>query len=165
MELFSSQLTCQNRADHRNLLMNFSSPFTLQTIHSVQLKPYRCMRIAQPLSELENQSLPFSCHGLGNTNQSPAVPLLGRCEHASRRLVSTHTFKAHSVRGAACSSAAWSGVTTSDILNAVDWSSETTFQQFCHREIKDRSTFGSTVLSSADASNLHVDMETEPSEM
>ena len=35
--------------------------------------------------------------------------------------VDTDTFKAHSVRGAACSSAAWSGVTTTDILNAADW--------------------------------------------
>ena len=36
--------------------------------------------------------------------------------------VDTGTFKAHSVRGAACSTAAWSGVTTTDILNAADWS-------------------------------------------
>ena len=79
--------------------------------------------------------------------------------------VDTDTFKAHSVRGAACSTAAWSGVTTTDILNAADWSNEGTFQQFYHREIRDRSMFGTSVLSSADTSNLHVDMETEPSKM
>ena len=79
--------------------------------------------------------------------------------------INTDTFKAHSIRGAAGSSAAWSGVTIMDILNAADWSSETTFQQFYHREMQDRSTFGSAVLSSASSSNLHVDMETEPSEM
>ena len=79
--------------------------------------------------------------------------------------VDTDTFKAHSVRGAACSTAAWSGVTTTDIFNAADWSNEGTFQQFYHREIRDRSMFGTSVLSSADTSNLHVDMETEPSEM
>ena len=79
--------------------------------------------------------------------------------------INTDTFKAHSVRGAASSSAAWSGVTTLDILNAADWSSETTYQQFYHRDVQDRSTFGSAVLSSASTSNLHVDMETEPSEM
>ena len=79
--------------------------------------------------------------------------------------INTDTFKAHSVRGAASSSAAWSGVTTLDILNAADWSSETTYQQFYHRDMQDRSTFGSAVLSSASTSNLHVDMETEPSEM
>ena len=79
--------------------------------------------------------------------------------------IDTDTFKAHSVRGAACLSAAWSGVTTTDILNAADWSNETTFQQFYHREVRDRSTFGSTVLMSADTSNLHVDMEAEPSKI
>ena len=52
-----------------------------------------------------------------------------------------------------------------DILNAVDWSSEITFQQFYHREMQDRSTFGSTVLSSPSSSNLHVDMEMQPSKM
>ena len=45
---------------------------------------------------------------LANMNQSAAVPLLGGCQHASRRLVTTHTFKEHSVRGAACSSVVWS---------------------------------------------------------
>ena len=39
----------------------------------------------------------------------------------------TDAFKAHSVRGAAYSTGAWSGVTISDIFNAADWSSETTF--------------------------------------
>jgi len=79
--------------------------------------------------------------------------------------IDANTFKAHSVRGAACSTAAWSGVTISDILNAADWSSETTFQRFYHKELQDKTTFGSTVLSAANTLNLHVDMETEPSEM
>ena len=79
--------------------------------------------------------------------------------------IDTDTFKAHSVRGAASSAAAWSGVTIMDILNAADWSTEATFQQFYHREMQDMTTFGSSVLSSASTSNLHVDMETEPSEM
>ena len=75
-------------------------------------------------------------------------------------------FKAHSVRGAACSTAAWSGVTVAHILNAADWSNKSTFQQFYHREAQDsRATLGSAVLSSADTSKLHVDMEMEPSEM
>ena len=79
--------------------------------------------------------------------------------------IDTDTFKAHSVRGAASSSAAWSGVTIMDILNAADWSAEATFQQFYYREMQDMTTFGSSVLSSASTSNLHVDMEMEPSEM
>ena len=79
--------------------------------------------------------------------------------------IDTDTFKVNSVRGAAGSSAAWSGVTVMDILNAADRSTETTFQQFYHQEMQDKFTFGSAVLSSASTSNLHVDMETEPSEM
>ena len=79
--------------------------------------------------------------------------------------IDINTFKAHSVRGAACSTAAWLGVTLADILNVADWFNETTFQRFYHREIQDKTTFGSTILSSASTSNLHVDMETEPSEM
>ena len=44
-------------------------------------------------------------------------------------------FKAHSVRGASCSTAVRAEVTTKDILNAADWSSEGTFQKFCLRRI------------------------------
>ena len=81
--------------------------------------------------------------------------------------IDTGIFKAHSTRGAAASKAALSGVTMSDILQAADWSSESTFQRFYHRssEVKNKSSFGRTVLASAGTSNLHVDMETEPSEM
>ena len=79
--------------------------------------------------------------------------------------IDTSVFKAHSVRGAACSTAAWAGVTTSDILKAADRSSEGTFQTFYHRNKDSRGTFGTSVLESAASSNLHVDMETEPSKM
>jgi len=81
--------------------------------------------------------------------------------------INTDIFKAHSIRGAAASKAACSGVTISEILQAADWSSESTFQRFYHRpsDDKDQSTYGKAVLSSAGASNLHIDMETEPSEM
>ena len=59
-------------------------------------------------------------------------------------------FKAHSIRGASCSTAAGAGVTTKDILDAADWSSEGTFQRYYCRELKrdDRTSFGSAVLSS-----------------
>ena len=81
--------------------------------------------------------------------------------------IDTGVFKAHSVQDAASSKAAWSGVTISDILRAADWSSETSFQRFYHRptDDKNKSSFGMAVLSSVGISNLHVDMETEPSEM
>ena len=64
-------------------------------------------------------------------------------------------FKVHSVRGAANSAAAGAGVTSKDILDAADWSSEGTFQRFYFRQLgmSDRSTFGSSVLSSHHASN------------
>jgi len=81
--------------------------------------------------------------------------------------IDTGMFKAHSVRGAATSNAVGSGVTVSDILQSADWSSESTFQRFYHRppDVKNQSTFGRAVLSSVGTSNLHIDMETEPSEM
>ena len=64
-------------------------------------------------------------------------------------------FKAHSIRGASCSTAAGVGVTTKDILDAADWSSEGTFQKFYCRVLKkdDRTTFGTAVLSSESSSN------------
>ena len=64
-------------------------------------------------------------------------------------------FKSHSVRGVTCSKAAGAGVTTKQILEAADWSSEGTFQQFYHRKLDedDKTRFGTTVLSSQDASN------------
>ena len=82
--------------------------------------------------------------------------------------IDTEIFKAHSVRGISSSKAATAGVTTADILQAADWSSESKFQKYYHHPIleqKDKSAFGRAVLSSAEASNLHVDMQTEPSEM
>ena len=41
--------------------------------------------------------------------------------------IDTSVFKAHSVRGTTCSTAAVAGITTKDILDAMDWSSEGTF--------------------------------------
>ena len=83
--------------------------------------------------------------------------------------IDTSIFKAHSVRGASSSKAAATGITTADILQAADWSSEGTFQKFYHHPIQeklmDKSAFGRAILLSAGMSNLHVDMETEPSEM
>ena len=82
--------------------------------------------------------------------------------------IDTGIFKAHSVRRASSSTAASAGVTTADILKTADWSSAGTFQRFYLHPTKvsdDKSSFGTAVLSSAQASNLHVDIETEPSKM
>ena len=82
--------------------------------------------------------------------------------------IDTEIFKGHSVRGASSSKAAAAGITTADILQAADWSSVATFQNFYlrpNKESGDKSSFGKAVLSSVEVSNLHVDIETEPSEM
>jgi len=70
--------------------------------------------------------------------------------------IDTPVFKTHSVRGASCSTAAWAGVTTTNILKAADWSSEGTFQTFYHRKEDSsfRATFGVSVLASVATSNL-----------
>ena len=59
-------------------------------------------------------------------------------------------FKAHSIRGASCSTAAGAGFTTKDILDTADWSLEGTFQQFYCRNLKkdDQTTFSTAVQSS-----------------
>ena len=57
-------------------------------------------------------------------------------------------FKAHSVRGASCSTAVGAGVMTKNTLDAADWSSEGTFQRFYCRELKkdDKTTFGTALV-------------------
>ena len=45
-------------------------------------------------------------------------------------------FKALIIKGASCSTAAGVGVTTKDILDAADWSSEGTFKWFYCRNLK-----------------------------
>ena len=47
--------------------------------------------------------------------------------------VDTHTFSAHSTRGASTSAASMAGLTTKQILDTADWSSESTFKDFYHR--------------------------------
>ena len=49
--------------------------------------------------------------------------------------IDTSTFKAHSVRGAFVSAAASTGLTTNQILNAADWSSESVFQRFYYKPV------------------------------
>ena len=72
------------------------------------------------------------------------------------------------MRRAATSAAADAGVTTTDILSAADWSSESIFQKFYYKPQKNN-TFGkavlSTKLSTTDKLQNHVDMETEHSEI
>ena len=58
----------------------------------------------------------------------------------------TNIFTAHSTRSASSSAAADSGVTTSDILKAADWSSESVFRKFYYRPTHNPS-YGRAVLS------------------
>ena len=60
--------------------------------------------------------------------------------------IDTDTFKAHSVRSASTSAASNQGVTTEEILKAADWSSDSTFQRFYYKPVRD-ATFAKTVLS------------------
>ena len=62
--------------------------------------------------------------------------------------IDTSIFKAHSVRSASTSVAANQGVTTEDILQAADWSSNSSFQRFYYKPVRN-TTFAKTVLSSA----------------
>ena len=61
--------------------------------------------------------------------------------------VNTEVFKAHSVRAASASAAAGTGLTTNDILNAADWSTESVFRKFYYKPAHNP-CFGETVLSS-----------------
>ncbi|XP_065904039.1 uncharacterized protein [Dysidea avara] len=70
--------------------------------------------------------------------------------------IDTSIFGAHSVRGASSSAAASAGISTSDILKAAGWSSESTFQRFYYKPL-DNPSFGRAVLNQP-ASNNTVDM-------
>ena len=47
--------------------------------------------------------------------------------------VDTSTFKVHSIRGASLLAAASARVTTTQILDTADWSSESVFQRFYYK--------------------------------
>ena len=60
--------------------------------------------------------------------------------------INTEIFSAHSTRGASASAAARGGVTLEDILKAANWSSESVFQRFYHKEL-DRAAYGRAVIN------------------
>ena len=60
--------------------------------------------------------------------------------------VNSCMFGAHFTRGASASAASRAGITTSDILKAAKWNSESVFQRFYHKEI-DRAAYGRAVIS------------------
>ena len=66
----------------------------------------------------------------------------------SRSGIDTTIFKAHSIRGASTSAAAEAGISIPEILEAGDWSSQSTFEKFYYRPCKS-SSFGTAVLKLA----------------
>ena len=68
--------------------------------------------------------------------------------------IDTAIFKAHSVRAASTSAAASLGISTNEILEAADWSTNSTFQRFYYKPTHS-SAFGKAVLS---ATNNTIDM-------
>ena len=61
-------------------------------------------------------------------------------------------FTAHSTKGASASAAARVGVALSDIMEAADWSRESTFKKFYHRPAQ-KSAFTMGVLKGQDSSD------------
>ena len=61
-------------------------------------------------------------------------------------------FTAHSTRGALTPAAARAGVTLSDMMEAADWSRESTFKKFYHRPTQ-KSAFTMGVLKGQDSSD------------
>ena len=74
--------------------------------------------------------------------------------------INSAIFGAHFTRGASVSAAFRAGITTSDILQAANWSSESVFQKFYHKEV-DKAAYGRAVItqnSSKSATNNTVDV-------
>ena len=67
--------------------------------------------------------------------------------------IDTETFKAHSTRSASASAAASTGLTTNQIMEADDWSSESVFQRFYYRPIQSNQ-IGVAVLSTKPTDSL-----------
>ena len=61
--------------------------------------------------------------------------------------IDINTFATHSTKGASILAGADSGITTSDILKAADWSAELVFRTFYHQPTHD-ALYGRTMLSS-----------------
>ena len=60
--------------------------------------------------------------------------------------INTAVFKAHLVKGAASTASCNEGITTSDILNAADWSTQSVFQKFYYKASRN-TEFGIAALN------------------
>ena len=73
--------------------------------------------------------------------------------------IDINIFKPHFIRGVTCSKTAGVGVTTKDILDAADWSSEGTFQRFYNRQTRTSLLLAQQFCHHLIFQNLHVDMK------
>ena len=72
--------------------------------------------------------------------------------------IDTTIFKAHSTRAASVSAATQRGITTNDILQAADWSSDSVFHRFYYKPIHNAS-YGRAILSKTKiATKVTIDM-------
>ena len=76
--------------------------------------------------------------------------------------IDTKTFKAHSVRSASASAAASASLTTNQIMNAADWSSESVFQRFYYRPPSGNQV-GVAVLSTKSRFSTNIMLICDPS--
>ena len=72
--------------------------------------------------------------------------------------IHTNTFKVHSVRGGSASAAVSAGLTTNQIMNAADWSSESVFRGFTIdlRTPSNSNQVGIAVLSTESTDSLQI---------
>ena len=130
---------CQNRAGHLNLWL---ISFTLDT---QRIKQFACRVVT--LQAYEDRTSEFRALSTNNQKTSIFLSWIGKHDPVTSSTIArwlktclsevgidTEIFKAHSVRGASSSKAATAGVTTADILQAADWSSDSLviYWQSCH---------------------------------
>ena len=87
----------------------------------------------------------------GPVTSSTVARWIKSCLHKAG--IYTSKFQAHSVRAAAASTAAISGLTEENILKVADWSSESVFQKFYYRP-KFSGEFGSRVLVAGSSNHM-----------
>ena len=68
--------------------------------------------------------------------------------------INTSIFKAHSTRGASVSAAKNMGVTTKEILDTANWSTESVFQKYYYKPIRN-SDFSDAILTSQKQTTGH----------
>ena len=141
MVWYSDQLIWQNKVGLQNLWQTSFFKILMKTL------PYVCsmttLRAYEERTESFRAKLPtdskfqlfLSYIGQHTPVSSSTIARWLKCFMADAG-IDISIFKARSITGASCSTAMGAGITTKDILDAADWSSEGTFQRFYCRELK-----------------------------